>query len=78
METAKKNMKGATKRKIETVDGPPMKLRKDESYDLLLINQNEWKIEATEAGEKIQRNLIDSKNYNLQLVDRQVQYSTTV
>ena len=74
MEATKENINAAIKRKIETVDGPSIKKRKDEPYDLLLKDYtNQWKIETTSAEERSQKNLVDPKNYNFQLIDRQVQ-----
>ena len=73
MEAAKENINGATKRKIESHDGPAIKMRKDELYDLLLTKDCQWTIETTSAEEKSQKNLGDPKNYNDQLTARQVQ-----
>ena len=74
MEATNENINGAAKRMIKTTDGPPTKKRKDEPYDLLLKDYtNQWKIETTSAEEKSQKDLVDPKNYNIQLIERQVQ-----
>ena len=72
MEATKENINGATKRKIESLDGPALKMRKDELYDLLLTKDCQWKTEITSTEEKSQKNLGDPKKYDDQLTARQV------
>ena len=64
------NGSNGTKRKLEVAGGPASKLKKEDLYDVVVTL--DWKMEQTEAGEKYQRSLGDPKNYDAQLIDRQV------
>ena len=66
------NGSNGTKRKLEVAGGPACKMKKEDLYDVVVTL--DWKMEETEAGEKYQRSLGDPKNYDAQLIERQVQW----
>ena len=65
------NGSNSTKRKLELASVPANQMKNEDLYDMVLTQH--WKMEETLAGEKYQRSLGDPKNYDAQLIERQVQ-----